>query len=338
MVRPAAARPHPSLHAEPLARGNRSGQSGRFHALPLCVAARRAVEPAHRRRRAAAVIAALDGFELAATAWERAVLPARVDRYEPSMLDTLCLAGEVGWARLSVPTPTEAAAVVRLGGTTPIALFLREHGEVWQTLRRMTTAATRRLSSTRAVKIAPQRQDSRPLFARRRRRKSPGGPARSRRIVSPRVAAACAMDDADAPVRAGRSRRRRPGRVGRLCRTARDRPGGGRPPCSPRGPGEFGGPVVAAAPRRPRRAARSRRSRLRRGRCCGVMAWSSAGCSRARPMPRRGVSWRAPIAGSKPAAKSAAAGSSRGCRASSSRFRTRSTCCVRSAARRRTVG
>jgi ATP-dependent Lhr-like helicase len=81
------------------------------------------------------VIGTLDGFELAASAWERAVLPARVDRYEPSMLDMLCLAGDVGWARLSVPTPTEAAAVGRLGGTTPIALFLREHGDVWQTLR-----------------------------------------------------------------------------------------------------------------------------------------------------------------------------------------------------------
>ena len=33
------------------------------------------------------------------------------------------------------PTPAEAAAVGRLGGTTPIALFLREHGDVWQTLR-----------------------------------------------------------------------------------------------------------------------------------------------------------------------------------------------------------
>ena len=47
--------------------------------------------------------AILDGFELAASAWERAVLPARVDRYDPQLLDMLCLAGEVGWARLSSP-------------------------------------------------------------------------------------------------------------------------------------------------------------------------------------------------------------------------------------------
>jgi ATP-dependent helicase Lhr and Lhr-like helicase len=74
------------------------------------------------------VIASLDGFELASRAWERAVLPARLDRYEASMLDMLCLTGEVGWARLSI-------APTRLAGGTPIALFLRQHEEAWQTLR-----------------------------------------------------------------------------------------------------------------------------------------------------------------------------------------------------------
>ena len=57
------------------------------------------------------VVAALDGYELAAGAWERAVLPARLDRYEPSMLDMICLAGEAGWARLSpAPRPGQPAA------------------------------------------------------------------------------------------------------------------------------------------------------------------------------------------------------------------------------------
>src|SRR3546814_1403877 len=75
-----------------------------------------------------AIVAELDGFELPARAWERAVLPARVDRYAPSMLDILCLTGQVGWARLS-------AAPAQLAGVTPIALFLREHAEAWLTLR-----------------------------------------------------------------------------------------------------------------------------------------------------------------------------------------------------------
>jgi len=78
-----------------------------------------------------AVLESLDGFELAADAWERAVLPDRVDGYQSSMLDTLCLTGEAGWARLS-SSPRDATQLV---GATPIAVFLREHGDAWQQLR-----------------------------------------------------------------------------------------------------------------------------------------------------------------------------------------------------------
>jgi ATP-dependent Lhr-like helicase len=75
-----------------------------------------------------AVIAQLDGLELPARTWERDVLPARLERYEPSLLDTLCLTGEVGWARLSIG-PTQVV------GATPIALFLRAHASHWYALR-----------------------------------------------------------------------------------------------------------------------------------------------------------------------------------------------------------
>jgi ATP-dependent Lhr-like helicase len=78
-----------------------------------------------------AVLEALDGFELAADAWERAVLPDRVEGYQPSMLDTLCLTGDIGWARLS----SSARDATQLVGATPIALFLREHADAWQALR-----------------------------------------------------------------------------------------------------------------------------------------------------------------------------------------------------------
>ncbi len=64
-----------------------------------------------------AVVQQLDGFELAASAWERAVLPLRVERYEPSLLDMLCLTGEVRWARIS---STNGASTVT---ATPIALM-----------------------------------------------------------------------------------------------------------------------------------------------------------------------------------------------------------------------
>ncbi len=80
------------------------------------------------------IVSLLDGFELSASAWERAVLPARMDHYDPQLLDMLCLAGEVGWARVSVSTfnPLDPP---RLVAATPVALFLREHGDVWQRLR-----------------------------------------------------------------------------------------------------------------------------------------------------------------------------------------------------------
>jgi len=48
-----------------------------------------------------AVIAQLDGFEIAANAWEKQVLPLRIDRYEPALLDQLCFSGEIGWAKLN---------------------------------------------------------------------------------------------------------------------------------------------------------------------------------------------------------------------------------------------
>ncbi len=63
------------------------------------------------------VIKQLDGFEIAANAWERHVLPSRIDRYEPSLLDALCFTGEIGWARL----------------TTGVALFPRAHTSAWLT-------------------------------------------------------------------------------------------------------------------------------------------------------------------------------------------------------------
>ena len=69
------------------------------------------------------VLSVLDGVELPASAWERAVLPARLERYEPAWLDMLCLTGEAAWSRLSV----RPAA----GGEKPalrVALFPREHG------------------------------------------------------------------------------------------------------------------------------------------------------------------------------------------------------------------
>ena len=80
------------------------------------------------------IVATLDGYELAASAWERSVLPARLDRYEPSMLDMICLSGEAGWARLS-PLQPQGSPVPALVPATPIALVLRENADAWRALR-----------------------------------------------------------------------------------------------------------------------------------------------------------------------------------------------------------
>jgi ATP-dependent Lhr-like helicase len=71
-----------------------------------------------RHRGRAGVLRAIEqlqGFELAAGAWESEVLPARVSGYEPAWLDELCLSGEVVWGRLAPrdagATPTKAALI-----------------------------------------------------------------------------------------------------------------------------------------------------------------------------------------------------------------------------------
>ncbi|MDQ6801182.1 MAG: DEAD/DEAH box helicase [Acidobacteriota bacterium] len=57
----------------------------------------------------------LEGFEVAVSAWEKFILPARMDRYDPSFLDTLSLGGDIGWAKL----------------TSGVALFPRDHVDAW---------------------------------------------------------------------------------------------------------------------------------------------------------------------------------------------------------------
>ena len=63
----------------------------------------------------ARIIAQLQGFEAAAGAWERAILPARVAGYDSGWLDALCLSGGVTWGRLAARaaggTPSRAAPI-----------------------------------------------------------------------------------------------------------------------------------------------------------------------------------------------------------------------------------
>ena len=85
------------------------------------------------------VIRQLQGFEVPASAWERFVLGRRITNYDPAHLDQLCLAGAIGWGRLS-PHP----ATLETGGNgeqsprqhrviptrvAPIAFFVREDAD-----------------------------------------------------------------------------------------------------------------------------------------------------------------------------------------------------------------
>ena len=70
----------------------------------------------------------LQGFEAAAGAWESEILPLRVSNYTPSMLDDLCLAGEVVWGRFSrrVSNGDGAPGKAVFARNVPISLGLRE--------------------------------------------------------------------------------------------------------------------------------------------------------------------------------------------------------------------
>ncbi len=84
-----------------------------------------------------AIVSQLEGFEAAPRAWEKHILPARMDRYQPSMLDSLTLTGEVGWSKLS----------------NGVALFLREHAGVWGGGARATPPASSPTLSEKATEI-----------------------------------------------------------------------------------------------------------------------------------------------------------------------------------------
>ncbi|MDF0667020.1 MAG: DEAD/DEAH box helicase [Nitrospira sp.] len=80
------------------------------------------------------VIGQLAGFEAAASAWEPQLLRVRMAKYEPELLDRLCLSGAVSWGRLS-PHPrflqTGEPDRRRIIPTSiaPISLFPREDDE-----------------------------------------------------------------------------------------------------------------------------------------------------------------------------------------------------------------
>jgi ATP-dependent helicase Lhr and Lhr-like helicase len=116
-----------------------------------------------------AAIEQLEGFEAPAAEWERSLLPARVKDYDPRWLDNLCLAGIVGWGRIS-PHPawqktdgTTAPRRVIPTSAAPITFFLRESAE-WL---HSTLSAKRIDEFTLAQSLSPEAQQIRALLAGR---------------------------------------------------------------------------------------------------------------------------------------------------------------------------
>jgi len=96
----------------------------------------------------AALISQLEGVEAPAAAWEGEIFPSRMIDYDPAWLDSLCLSGQVMWARLTTPRPgperLKSSGPVR---TTPIALLNRKSLSLWAPLFPQPVAAEINLSS-----------------------------------------------------------------------------------------------------------------------------------------------------------------------------------------------
>ena len=95
----------------------------------------------------AGVLEQLEGFEIPAVAWERDVLPARLNHYDPAWLDSLCLSGRVLWARLDAPKGAVAGPV----RGTPIALLSRAHFPLWRGLSQGQRGEVTLSSSAQAI-------------------------------------------------------------------------------------------------------------------------------------------------------------------------------------------
>ncbi|MEP6996169.1 MAG: DEAD/DEAH box helicase [Betaproteobacteria bacterium] len=94
-----------------------------------------------------AIIAQLQGFEAPAAAWESEILPARLDDYEFTWLDDLCLSGRVIWTRLTHTANSGAPSGRGPIRTTPVTLLPRRSAAVWTRAAPPPIVKTEELSS-----------------------------------------------------------------------------------------------------------------------------------------------------------------------------------------------
>src|SRR5262249_23748867 len=78
-----------------------------------------------------ALIAQLQGFEAPAASWESEILPARLDNYDFTWLDDLCLSGRAVWTLLTVPAGNGAAQTAGAIRSTRVTLLPRRSAPLW---------------------------------------------------------------------------------------------------------------------------------------------------------------------------------------------------------------
>ncbi len=76
----------------------------------------------------AAILEQLEGIEAGAAAWEADILPSRMEGYDPSWLDQLCISGRVTWSRRTPPAG-RASSPIR---TSPVAFARRAQASTWR--------------------------------------------------------------------------------------------------------------------------------------------------------------------------------------------------------------
>ena len=99
-----------------------------------------------------AALEKLEGYPIPAAAWEKDILPARLNDYSSASLDWLCSSGRIVWTRLPgskyrARGDEVSASKAVLLRNTPIALLARENPELWQTLQSSAETPERKLSS-----------------------------------------------------------------------------------------------------------------------------------------------------------------------------------------------
>ncbi|MEX2524178.1 MAG: DEAD/DEAH box helicase [Gammaproteobacteria bacterium] len=101
----------------------------------------------------AAVMDKLEGCSIAAGAWERDILPARIRNYNPAALDRLCSTGRLLWTRLQSARTNEDrnSSKATLLRNTPLSLLDREAADHWRRLQSEADTPPALSSSAQAV-------------------------------------------------------------------------------------------------------------------------------------------------------------------------------------------